>query len=1695
MAASGVLLFPVVVAFFFLSTALGFNLDTEHYTRHGAPGQTPAMFGFTVAAHTERGQSWVMVGAPEAQTSQPNVTKGGAVYRCEPMRDNICAEVTFDSKGNNKDGQGKELDQKSNQWFGATISSGGQDAPFVACAPRYVSFATKDRRDPVGTCYVAKNGFSEIFEYAPCRTRNWGYHRQGSCQAGLGAAISKDGSNLYVGAPGSWYWQGQVYSQSLDDRPNVVSTGESRAIDDDSYLGYSVAAGYFNGNDEQGVAVGMPRGTNLLGKVVIFTNSLQNIQNITGEQLGAYFGYCLCAGDVDGDGLDDLIVGAPLYTVPNNEGKYEVGRIYVIYQNSVEGRFQRIHIRDGVNSKSRFGLSLTSLGDINLDGYGDFAVGAPYDGVSGRGAVYIYHGGPDGVRKKPSQIIKAEDVYQSALSTFGFSVAGGVDLDNNEYNDLVVGAYDSDAVFLFRAKPVVKMMAGVEFVTDSNLISLDEKNCTLYKSKQNVTCTNLKYCLIYNGINVDSVVDFNLQILLDPKKPLDPRLYFINDETKRDMNFTIPLIRNQSYCNNMMVYIKNNIRDKLTPIEAEIRYSMKGQQSSNPYATRQRNPRSALLPILDQNTMNSQVASINIQKNCGPDNVCIPDLHMTANSTVTKYLLGSGENLVIDVVIHNTGEDAFEASYNLDLPRGINFVNIKRSDESDVLVQCLVQNNNVNQSLKCDIGNPLPQDSLVKFSVLLEPYYKAGMPLMYEFHMYANSTNPENEYTIGNNHRDISVEIWVETDLAVESYSIPADILYYNASHYREDNFEQEMEIGPQVVHIYNFKNKGASTVEKAEIFLAWPYETLAGDMLMYVMEQPETSGNIRCEKAEYVNYLNLPLDAKRKTYLDSNSAALKGELRGTISGEETGGEEHSGFSSSGTVQTGGGRTVTHTYSYNSTHKYGNRTLTEEQMKKIDEEERRIGAETGDGSQIHIQRAQQAHMSNAGQGGRAVGDWNTIVYQNGTQGQWREGGYNVNSQAGGRTNQYGSGSGETRYVYTQGGTQGGAGGVGNTGGETKYVYTQGGTQGGAGSVGKAGGETRYVYTQGGTQGGAGSAGSSTGETRYVYTQEGTQGGVNAGSNQGKQWSTTQTGNWNVEGGRTESRGQDGASGQTVVSSTSREGGAGGSQSGQWGSAVSTGTVGNTGNVIYTSNPKTEYRNRTYTTWNSTLGKPIVYHTIRNITSIIDADGNVKKTESSTEYYTQGAEGEAGSSFNNRISGASNSYERTYGAGSRGQSGESRYSTSQRQGQVQGGGENQGQYGSTRYHSREYGYNQGSNEGAQGQGQTGSTRYYGQSSDLEQGQGGSTRYGTGSYTTGGARRVNVGGHQSSRYNTSSQRNWNEGNDGYASGASGTRHAWSTEETVNKDLANAGSRAFVLNQGSSSGQSTAGSTRAGGGVTYVSAGNTYVGSIQDPGPLGAAAAGKGYRVSALDLGALQSIEDTGSASENARRTNANRQRTSWHADRSQGGDSKSYESSSSYQSNSGVIIGDNVPTSRPEELFRWDHQQRVKRQISEDEKLTHEQMNEKRLKDAMLCPGLKCNVMRCVTGALSANNEIWVAIRGRVNAQTLKKLAHDRPISLASVGVLRVLEVHHLGTPLDREPYAQQAVTNIVPRTPPQEAEPVPLWIVLLSAFAGTALLLLLIFALYKLGFFRRHRPETPERQPLNRNGYGHGDEQL
>nr|CAH7714873.1 unnamed protein product [Callosobruchus chinensis] len=792
------------------------------------------------------------------------VYRGGAVYRCSARGDSSCEEVPFDRE-NNAFFRTSMLDDKSQRWLGATLSSSGvTDGPVVACAPRYIWF-TKDlnRRDPVGTCFVSNGAFTSFEEYSPCRTMNWGYHRQGSCQAGFSAAINKKGDRLYVGAPGSYYWQGSVHQQSLETRSAVFSTREGSAPDDDSYIGYSTVVGRFReGEVYEGVAVGMPRGNKLKGKILLFTWDLKNYKNITiSDQIGSYFGYCLSTADVNGDGLVDIIVGAPMHTEPNNEGKYDVGRVYVLYQSSnLFESFDISHHIDGINTRGRFGLSVAGLGDLNQDGYDDFAVGAPYDGPNGNGAVYIYYGSRDGVHKKFGQVIYAEVIQTGSryLSTFGFSISGGLDLDGNEYPDMAVGAYLSDSAFFFRARPVVKVDGFVRFQTANKQIDIKEKNCIL-PNGQDATCTMIDFCIKYSGKGIPDQIDLLVQYILDTKKTNTPRMAFFDRPSESTFNETLRLYRdNRDFCKSQKVYVKADLRDKLTPLEAEVKYFMVDELYAGAYQ-QTRDPKSILRPVIDLNNPPSKKDSISIQKNCGPDNICIPNLHVNVTSNVEKYYLGSDKDLEFDVIVSNFGEDAFETTLELKYPERTYY----KKFETRKHMPGISCSPGKNRTVICDVGNPLPSGKIAIFKLVVQPGKAEGMAPTYEFDVFVNSTNPEQAATLRDNHQHLSIGIWINATLDIRGESYPSTV-YYNESLYTSQNITREIEIGPEVTHVYYLTNRGPATVQEAEVFILWPFETLGGEDLLYLLDQPHTQGNLKCDFVPAVNYGQYYLDYVR---------------------------------------------------------------------------------------------------------------------------------------------------------------------------------------------------------------------------------------------------------------------------------------------------------------------------------------------------------------------------------------------------------------------------------------------------------------------------------------------------------------------------------------------------------------------------------------------------------------------------------------------------------------------------------------------------------------------------------------------------------------------------------------------------------------------------------------------------------------
>jgi hypothetical protein len=135
--------------------------------------------------------------------------------------------------------------------------------------------------------------------------------------------------------------------------------------------------------------------------------------------------------------------------------------------------------------------------------------------------------------------------------------------------------------------------------------------------------------------------------------------------------------------------------------------------------------------------------------------------------SVNQYLLGSEKRLELDVIVENKDEDSFETTFVMAVPAGVNYINIERMDsaEREIVVQCSAPSKTNNNTLRCDLGNPLPKNRLVHFRVLLKPSLTEEMKPRYEFKMNVNSTNPEWENTTDDNSFHLTVPIWVDAEL------------------------------------------------------------------------------------------------------------------------------------------------------------------------------------------------------------------------------------------------------------------------------------------------------------------------------------------------------------------------------------------------------------------------------------------------------------------------------------------------------------------------------------------------------------------------------------------------------------------------------------------------------------------------------------------------------------------------------------------------------------------------------------------------------------------------------------------------------------------------------------------------------------------------------------------------------------------
>ncbi|MCP3975335.1 MAG: hypothetical protein GY720_12695, partial [bacterium] len=223
-------------------------------------------------------------------------------------------------------------------------------------------------------------------------------------------------------------------------------TGESDWPD--ARFGFRVGtAGDVNGDGYADVIVGAAyygNGETNEGRVYVYHGSatgLDTTANWTAEsnQAGAYLGHVSTAGDVNGDGYADVIVGAEGY----DNGEINEGRAYV-YHGSAQGLNDVADWTvEGDQVDAHLGISVSTAGDVNGDGYADVIVGASWysNGQTEEGRVYIYHGSANGLSTTAAWTAQSDQ----AGAHFGYPVSTAGDVNGDGYSDVIIGAryYDN----------------------------------------------------------------------------------------------------------------------------------------------------------------------------------------------------------------------------------------------------------------------------------------------------------------------------------------------------------------------------------------------------------------------------------------------------------------------------------------------------------------------------------------------------------------------------------------------------------------------------------------------------------------------------------------------------------------------------------------------------------------------------------------------------------------------------------------------------------------------------------------------------------------------------------------------------------------------------------------------------------------------------------------------------------------------------------------------------------------------------------------------------------------------------------------------------------------------------------------------------------------------------------------------------
>ncbi|XP_008939279.1 PREDICTED: integrin alpha-11, partial [Merops nubicus] len=668
-------------------------------------------------------------------------------------------------------------------------------------------------------------------------------------QTGFSSHVVEDG--ILLGAVGAYDWNGAVLKETSSGkviplRESYLQEFPEELKNHGAYLGYTVSS-VTSPTRERIYVAGAPR-FNHTGKVILFSmHSNRNLsihQALKGEQAGAFFpsppsvSSRLAGSEINSlDVNGDGVTDVLLVGAPMFFSEgRERGKVYVYTLR--ENRFVPSGALVDLQSyqNSRFGSCIAAVPDLNQDSYNDLVVGAPLEDEH-QGAIYIFLGFKETILKKYKQRIAAADLAPG-LRYFGCSIHGQLDLNEDGLVDLAVGSL-GNAVLLW-SRSVVQINASLRF--EPSKINIFTKDCK--RNGKDATCMSAFVCFTAVFLSPHfraASVGLQYEVSIDERR-YTPRAH-LDQSAERHTQRGLVLLAGQEHCDRLHFHVLDTA-DYVKPVTFSIDYELEHLEDG---------------PMLDDGWPTSLKVSVPFWNGCNEDEHCVPDLVLDARSdvpTAMEYCRRALRRAPSDC-------SAFSLAFDTS-------IFIMESSRRRVAVEAVLENRgenaystvlNISFSRNLQFASLIPKDDTdINIDCMTEeknpnkkvcnvsyPFFRArakvAFRLDFEFSKSIFLQSME-IYLIASSDSE-EKESTKEDNFAHLNYHLKyeADLLFTRASSldYYELRWNSSLErynsMGPPFHCTFKLQNLGFFPVEGVTIKLTIPVATRAGNRLLLLTE------------------------------------------------------------------------------------------------------------------------------------------------------------------------------------------------------------------------------------------------------------------------------------------------------------------------------------------------------------------------------------------------------------------------------------------------------------------------------------------------------------------------------------------------------------------------------------------------------------------------------------------------------------------------------------------------------------------------------------------------------------------------------------------------------------------------------------------------------------------------------------------